>query len=124
PFFFFGRPFCTHSMKNTCKTIFSLQISEQILESLIIGKKMQPFRNGQSVAGSDQQGVCFSYFFCCFFYDIQNISSFRRFGLLIPLHRYRYFPLWPLSPHPSTLPRYLPRSPYPYPRSLSAENHI
>ena len=58
PFFLLGRPLGSHSLEDAPKSVPSFQISKQFLKSLIIGKKMQSFRDRQPVAGSDQNRIC------------------------------------------------------------------
>ena len=66
PLFLFRGPFRAHALEDAPETVLPLQISEHFIKSLIVRKQVKPFRNGQAVAGADQNGVRLPDFFCDF----------------------------------------------------------
>ena len=68
--------------------VFPFEIPKQSFKGSIVRKQVQSFRDGQAVAGPDQDSVCFFEFFCNRFpiHPVRSLLSFYvcRDGSLLP----------------------------------------
>lgn len=63
PLFLLAGPSGHHALQNAPQAVFPFKIPKQSFKGRIVRKQMQSFRDGQAVAGPNQDGVCFFDFF-------------------------------------------------------------